>query len=113
MMIRAHLFVCGGDSFVDNAVLWDELAAQWQLSPNDSASILTGSREHTVLLVARTAFDRAVRRDSDGRWKSIAGIYQVRRGKQASLHSRNQRSRNPEPYIASPSGSSPGGISGR
>jgi SAM-dependent methyltransferase len=31
--------VCGGTSFVESAVLWDELVAQWQLSPSERSYI--------------------------------------------------------------------------
>jgi hypothetical protein len=31
--------VCGGDRFVSESVLWPELIAQWELSPNEVAYI--------------------------------------------------------------------------
>ena len=31
--------ICGGDAFSSSAVLWDGLAAEWQLSPDERASV--------------------------------------------------------------------------
>jgi SAM-dependent methyltransferase len=40
--------VCGGHSFVDNAVLWDELVSQWQLSPRERQYVDRQQGTHCV-----------------------------------------------------------------
>jgi hypothetical protein len=35
--------VCGGDRFTNESVLWPELIARWELSPDEIAYIIIGN----------------------------------------------------------------------